>query len=174
MLILCMQSTRAYIGIGSNLDEPISQVHRALQALREISDSCLIAQSPLYRTVPLGGPLDQPDYINAVAVLDTRLTPYQLLISLQSLELAQNRTRTIRWGPRTIDLDLLLYGQLVNDDPQLTIPHPRMHQRAFVIYPMYDVAPSLVIPGMDVLLSTLLNDCCQQELYQLGSKDSLN
>ncbi len=166
-----MQSTRAYIGIGSNLDDPIRQVHRALQALNKISDSCFIAQSPLYRALPLGGPLDQPDYINAVAVLDTRLTPCQLLVSLQSLELAQNRTRTIRWGPRTIDLDLLLYGQLVNDDPQLTVPHPRLHERAFVLYPMHDISPSLVIPGMG-LLSTLLNNCRQQKLYRLGSKGS--
>lgn len=165
-----MQPARAYIGIGSNLDDPISQVRRALEALNGILASCCVARSPLYRTSPLGGPPNQPDYINAVAALDTGLTPSQLLVVLQSLELAQGRIRNGRWGPRTLDLDVLLYDRLISDDPRLTLPHPRLHERAFVLYPLYDIAPDLIIPGQGPL-SELLAHCSSQTLIRLDSEN---
>ncbi|MFZ1326443.1 MAG: 2-amino-4-hydroxy-6-hydroxymethyldihydropteridine diphosphokinase [Candidatus Contendobacter sp.] len=142
-----MPAARAYIGIGSNLDDPVQQVQRAFQALRTLPVSRLSAQSPLYRSAPVGGPPDQPDYINAVAVLDTTLLPAPLLAALQQLEQAQGRTRAVRWGPRTLDLDLLLYDALVSEAPNLTLPHPRLQERAFVLQPLYDLAPQLIIPG---------------------------
>lgn len=165
-----MQPARAYIGIGSNLDDPISQVRRALEALNGILASCCVARSPLYRTSPLGGPPNQPDYINAVAALDTGLTPSQLLVVLQSLELAQGRIRNGRWGPRTLDLDVLLYDRLISDDPRLTLPHPRLHERAFVLYPLHDIAPDLIIPGQGPL-SELLANCSSQTLIRLDSEN---
>jgi len=165
-----MRPARAYIGIGSNLEDPIRQVRRALQALNGILASSCVAQSPLYRTAPVGGPPGQPDYINAVAALDTGLTPYQLLMALQTLELAQGRTRNVRWGARTLDLDLLLYDQLTSDDPRLTLPHPRLHERAFVLYPLRDIAPNLTIPGHGPL-AELLARCPPQVIARLDSSD---
>ena len=165
-----MQPARAYIGIGSNLDDPIQHVRRAFQALSGVLASCCVARSPLYRSAPVGGPPDQPDYINAVAALDTGLTPGQLLAVLQSFELAQGRIRTVRWGPRTLDLDLLLYDQLICDDPRLALPPPRLHERAFVLYPLYDIAPTLSIPGQGSLRELRAN-CPQQGLIRLDSDD---
>lgn len=138
---------RAYVGIGSNQDDPLAQIRRAFQALNAIPTSRCVAQSPLYRTAPVGGPPDQPDYLNAVAAVDTTLAPKELLAALQAIETAQGRVRTVRWGARTLDLDLLLYGQITQDDPQLTLPHPRMHERAFVLHPLRDIAPNLTLPG---------------------------
>ena len=165
-----MQPARAYVGIGSNLDDPIGQVRRAFQALADILATCCVARSPLYRTAPVGGPADQPDYVNAVVALDTGLTPKQLLMVLQALELAHGRNRTVRWGARTLDLDLLLYDQITSDDPWLTLPHPRLHERAFVLYPLYDIAPTLTIPGRG-RLSELLANCSQQTVIRLDSEN---
>ena len=165
-----MHPARTYIGIGSNLGDPIRQVRRAFQALTGILASGYVAQSPLYRTAPVGGPPGQPDYINAVVALDTGLTPQQLLMALQTLELAHGRTRTARWGPRTLDLDLLLYDRLVSDDPRLTLPHPRLHERAFVLYPLRDIAPDLDIPGHGPLAG-LLARCPPQAITRLDSVD---
>lgn len=164
-----MPQARAYIGIGSNLGEPIKQVNDAFRALEHLPASICIARSPLYRSAPMGGPPDQPDYINAVAALDTHLTPAQLLVALQAIELAQGRIRTVRWGPRTLDLDLLLYDQHVSDDPQLTLPHPRLQERAFVLYPLYDIAPDLVIPRQGCLHALLAN-CPRNGLIRLDNE----
>ncbi|MFO1371104.1 MAG: 2-amino-4-hydroxy-6-hydroxymethyldihydropteridine diphosphokinase [Candidatus Competibacteraceae bacterium] len=129
-------SARAYIGIGSNLDNPVTQVRWAFTALNALPASHCIAQSPLYRTAPVGGPPGQPDYINAVAALDTTLAPDAMLMALQMLEATRGRVRAVRWGPRILDLDLLLYDQFQRDDARLTLPHPRLHERAFVLYPL--------------------------------------
>lgn len=161
---------RAYIGIGSNLDNPISQVRRAFQALAALPACRPVAHSPLYRTAPVGGPPGQPDYINAVTVLDAMLAPNELLTALQALEEAQGRVRTEHWGARTLDLDLLLYDQLISDDPRLTLPHPRLHQRAFVLYPLRDIAPNLNIPGHGPLAG-LLARCPPQTITRLDSVD---
>lgn len=140
-------SSRAYIGIGSNLQDPVSQVRRAAEALGRLPQTRLSALSPLYRN-PAVGPGEQPDYVNAVAVVETTLEPHALLDALQSIEIAQGRERgPMRWQARTIDLDVLLYGDRVIDDAHLTVPHPRMGERAFVLKPLHDVAPRLDVPG---------------------------
>ena len=162
-----MQPVRAYIGIGSNLDNPVAQVQRAFQALDDLPACANIACSPLYRTAPIGGPPGQPDYINAVAALDTVLTADDLLKALQALETVQGRIRAVRWGARTLDLDLLLYGQMIRNDPWLILPHPRLHQRAFVLQPLHDIAPNLTIPGRGTL-TELLASGPLQAIAQLG------
>ncbi|HRX71078.1 MAG: 2-amino-4-hydroxy-6-hydroxymethyldihydropteridine diphosphokinase, partial [Candidatus Competibacteraceae bacterium] len=161
-----MPSVRAYIGIGSNLHDPAHQVRRALQGLATLPVSRLTVCSPWYRTAPVGGPSGQPDYLNAVAALETTLTPDALLAALQALENAQGRIRAERWGPRTLDLDLLLYGSITRNDPRLTLPHPRLHQRAFVLYPLYDIAPDLTIIGQGKL-TMLLRNCPSQSIVRL-------
>ena len=136
----------AYIGLGSNLGDPARQVRDALHEVGNLPESGIVARSPLYRSAPMG-PVDQPDYVNAVAALRTALTPLELLEALRSIEDAHGRDRAVpRWGPRTLDLDILLYGDLVLEDRQLVIPHPGLTSRNFVVYPLLRVAPGLVLP----------------------------
>jgi len=138
--------TAVYIGIGSNLDNPLNHVTQAIHALGQLADSEYIATSALYRSAPMG-PADQPDYINAVSLLHTRLTPMELLDQLQAIERAHGRIHDgQRWGPRTLDLDLLLYGEKIINDTRLRVPHPGLHERSFVLYPLQDINPDLVIP----------------------------
>ena len=138
----------AYIGIGSNLDNPVEQVLRARRALAELPRTRLLDFSPLYRN-PAVGPGEQPDYVNAVAAIETELNPHALLEALLAIEAAQGRTRErLRWRPRTLDLDVLVYGERVIRDHDLTVPHPRIRERAFVLRPLADVAPELAIPGV--------------------------
>lgn len=165
-----MQPVRAYISVGSNLGDPPSQMRRAFQALAALPASRCATRSPLYRTTPVGGPSDQPDYLNAVVALDTTLEPDALLTALQEIENAQGRMRTARWGPRTLDLDLLLYGALIRDDPWLTLPHPRLHERAFVLYPLYDIAPALLLPGLGRLRDWLAS-CPPSGVTRLDVRD---
>jgi 2-amino-4-hydroxy-6-hydroxymethyldihydropteridine diphosphokinase len=136
----------AYIGLGSNLDGPQDRVDRALAALGDLPRSRLVARSALWRTPPVG-PVAQPPFINAVAGLLTQLAPEDLLAQLLGIERGQGRQREQRWGPRTLDLDLLAYGTQVVDSPGLQVPHPEMHQRAFVLYPLAELAPDLWVPG---------------------------
>jgi len=138
---------RAFVGVGSNLDEPLAQVAAALTAMAVIADTDLVAQSSCYRSTPLG-PADQPDYINAVVELATALSPHALLAELQAIENAQGRQRVERWGPRTLDLDLLLYADWQLHTDALTLPHPEMHKRAFVLVPLLEIAPDTMIPGL--------------------------
>jgi 2-amino-4-hydroxy-6-hydroxymethyldihydropteridine diphosphokinase len=136
----------AYVGLGSNLGDPARQVRDALDEIGDLPESGLVARSPLYRSAPMG-PVDQPDYVNAVAALRTGLAPRALLEALRSIEDAHGRDRAVpRWGPRTLDLDILLYGDLVVDDRALIIPHPGLTSRNFVVYPLLRVAPGLVLP----------------------------
>ncbi|MEQ8204532.1 MAG: 2-amino-4-hydroxy-6-hydroxymethyldihydropteridine diphosphokinase [Woeseia sp.] len=138
----------AYIGIGSNLDEPLQQVEQAISALADLEQSRLVLRSSLYRTSPVG-PQDQPDFVNAVAAVLTHLAPLDLLAALQAIENAQGRTRSgERWGPRTLDLDLLVYGNVPVATPTLTVPHPRIAERNFVLLPLSEIAPHLPIPGL--------------------------
>ncbi|AZZ44335.1 2-amino-4-hydroxy-6-hydroxymethyldihydropteridine diphosphokinase [Pseudomonadaceae bacterium SI-3] len=133
---------RVYIGLGSNLAEPRQQLRGALDALARIPNSQLAVVSSLYLSDPLG-PADQPRYNNAVAALDTSLSPLALLDALQAIELAQGRERKAeRWGPRTLDLDILLFGNRLISEPRLTVPHYHMHARAFVLYPLAEIAPA--------------------------------
>jgi len=142
----------AYIGVGSNLQDPERQVREALALLAELADSRLIAQSALYRNPPMG-PADQPDYVNAVAGLLTRQEPEALLRSLQALEQRLGRIRKAgdRWGPRIIDLDLLVYGSLQRSVPGLNLPHPGIFERNFVLLPLCDIAPALEVPGQGIV-----------------------
>jgi 2-amino-4-hydroxy-6-hydroxymethyldihydropteridine diphosphokinase len=136
----------AHIGLGSNLEDPVRHVRQALQELGSLPRTQLVARSSLYRTAPIGK-RDQPDFVNAVAVLATELAPRELLKELLALEARHGRVRGERNGPRTLDLDLLLLGELVIDEPGLQVPHARMHERAFVLLPLQDVSPDAVIPG---------------------------
>ncbi|GAB6389048.1 2-amino-4-hydroxy-6-hydroxymethyldihydropteridine diphosphokinase [Stutzerimonas marianensis] len=132
---------RVYIGLGSNLAEPRQQLRSALDAIDRLPDSRIVGISSLYLSDPMG-PQDQPRYNNAVAALDTSLTPLALLDALQAIELAQGRQRKAeRWGPRTLDLDILLFGDRLIDELRLKVPHYHLHARAFVLYPLAEVAP---------------------------------
>lgn len=146
-----MSVVRVYIGIGSNLGGPRAQVEKALQSLQSLSVNGEFTASPLYQTTPTG-PQDQPDFINAVAGFLTRLSAQDLLQALKVIENSQGRQRDgVRWGPRTLDLDLLLYGNESIDMDELTVPHPRIRERAFVMVPLFDVAPDISIPGQNDL-----------------------
>ena len=149
--------TRAFVAIGSNLSHPIQQVQQALQSLALLRETQLIAQSRLYRSKPMG-PQAQPDYINAVAALETRLSAQALLSALHDIELAQGRVRDgSRWGPRTLDLDILLFGDECINQADLCVPHPGLHERNFVLYPLQEIAADLVIPGRGPLMELLAN-----------------
>lgn len=137
---------RVFIGLGGNLGEPLTQfleVRRALNTHRQIT---VVASSPLYRTAPVGGPAGQPDYLNAVLELTTSLTALELLDCCRELEQRGGRQRDVHWGARTIDIDLLLADDLICSTPQLTLPHPRLHERMFVLQPLADLAADLIHP----------------------------
>ena len=160
---------RVFIGLGSNLAEPVSQLRGALAALDELPLTHLTAVSSLYASDPLGPP-DQPRYVNAVAALDTELAPLQLLDALQAIELAQGRVRKDeRWGPRTLDLDILLFGDRLIDEPRLKVPHYHMHARAFVLYPLAELAPTDLRLADGRLLKDLLAACPFVGLERLPS-----
>ena len=142
-------STVAFVALGSNLAHPRRQIARAVAALARLPRTRIVALSPNYMTAPLACDVDQPDYVNAVVALRTSLAPRALLAHLQAIERAQGRERgaaSPRNAPRTLDLDLLLFGRRRVRLPQLTIPHPRMHERAFVLTPLLDIAPAVAIP----------------------------
>ncbi len=132
--------TLAAIALGSNLDDPEAQVRRGFDEIAALPETELRARSGLYRTTPVGY-ADQPDFINACALVDTRLAPRALLENLLAIERAHHRVRTIPNGPRTLDLDIILYGDSKVDEPGLTIPHPRAHERDFVMKPLNDIWP---------------------------------
>ena len=157
----------AYIAVGSNLADPVSQAKQAIEALKTLPNSEFVQASSLYSSTPMG-PQNQPDYINAVAVLATRLSPLDLLDALQAIERQQGRTRDgERWGPRILDLDLLLYADQQIQNERLSVPHPGLGERNFVLYPLYDIAgEDLVIPGLDTL-GHLLEACPRQGLELL-------
>lgn len=136
----------ACIALGSNLGNPRAQVEQGFAALASLPKTRLTARSRLYRTPPWGG-IEQPDFINAVALLETALAPRTLLDALLAVEAAAGRVRGVRNGPRILDLDLLTYGLGVVDEPGLVVPHPRLHERAFVLLPLADLAPDLEVPG---------------------------
>jgi 2-amino-4-hydroxy-6-hydroxymethyldihydropteridine diphosphokinase len=137
----------AYIAIGSNLSDPAQQVLAAFDRISELPDTRLIVRSGLYRSAPLG-PQDQPEFMNACVGLLTQLEPEVLLDSLQAIERAMGKVPPpVRWGPRLIDLDLILYSDEHRAGPGLKLPHPRMHERNFVLYPLAEIAPSLALPG---------------------------
>nr|WP_298173567.1 2-amino-4-hydroxy-6-hydroxymethyldihydropteridine diphosphokinase [uncultured Pseudomonas sp.] len=158
---------RVYIGLGSNLAEPAQQLRSALAALAALPHTKLLASSSLYASDPLG-PADQPRYVNAVAMLDSALQPHALLDTLQRIEQEQGRTRKAeRWGPRTLDLDILLFGNRILDDARLQVPHYHMHARPFVLYPLAELTPELLLPDGRAL-DELLAACPFVGLERLG------
>ncbi len=145
----------SFVGLGSNLDNPVQHINKAHQAIAGLSGVEEIAFSPLYNSRPVG-PQDQPDFVNAVIHIKTRLSALDLLSQMQQIENAHGRVRSRHWGERTLDLDLLLYGQHSIKDPNLTVPHPEMPKRNFVLYPLADIAKKdLLIPGFGRLVELL-------------------
>jgi 2-amino-4-hydroxy-6-hydroxymethyldihydropteridine diphosphokinase len=134
------------VGIGANLGDPVAQVRAAIAALAALSDTRLVAASSLYRTAPVGYTA-QPEFVNAAVLLETGLGARALLGELQRLEAAAGRERSFKNAPRTLDLDLLLYGSETIVEPGLAVPHPRLHERAFALAPVVEIDPACVIPG---------------------------
>lgn len=182
----------AYVALGSNLDDPVAQVRAGAQALGKLPGTRLVSCSSLYRTAPLDV-TDQPDFINAVCMIDTNVPATELMQALLDIERAHGRQRDIPTamdggsagrgavptgtnagavfrpgGPRTLDLDLLLYDELVCHEPGLTLPHPRLHARAFVLYPLSEIAPGLSIPGRGSV-ETLRAGCAGQVIERLAA-----
>jgi len=156
----------AYIGLGSNLEDPLAQITHAFDELAEIAQTALLERSAIYSSQAIGP--EQPDYINAVALLDTHLEPLALLTALQAIEQAHQRLRIQHWGPRTLDLDLLLYGDQSINLERLTVPHPYLTQRSFVLYPLSDITPNLHLPD-GTPLAELLSRCPADGLARLPS-----
>ncbi|HDS7134525.1 2-amino-4-hydroxy-6-hydroxymethyldihydropteridine diphosphokinase [Klebsiella sp. CN_Kp104] len=149
--------TLVYIAIGSNLASPLEQVNAAIRALADIPDSRVVSVSSLYRTPPLG-PQDQPDYLNAAVALETPLAPEALLDHTQRIELQQGRVRKAeRWGPRTLDLDIMLFGDAIINSERLTVPHYDMKNRGFMLWPLFEIAPQLHFPDGLALRAALEN-----------------
>jgi 2-amino-4-hydroxy-6-hydroxymethyldihydropteridine diphosphokinase len=159
---------RCYVALGSNLGNPVQTIEDAIDAMAALRGSLLKALSSLYRTAPIGLK-HQPDFINAVIAIDTRLGPRELLDELFAIEARFGRERSVKNAPRTLDLDLLLHGETVQDDPDVTLPHPRMHERAFVLAPLAEIAPDLIIPGRGPVAS-LLAACHDQRIHPLLRK----
>lgn len=164
----------AYIGLGSNLADPAQQIRAALQALQQLPATRLIHHSALYRSAPWGKP-DQPEFVNAVAELETTLTPHQLLDGLLGIEREAGRVRDgARWGPRLLDLDILVYADRRIDESDLRVPHPHLHERAFVLMPLAEIAPDLSIPGQGNVGSLLAridtSDCHVLEPNATGTE----
>jgi 2-amino-4-hydroxy-6-hydroxymethyldihydropteridine diphosphokinase len=138
--------TRAVIALGANLGDARAALRGASEAIETTPGLSMLAQSSVYSTAPIGG-VEQPDYLNAVVIVDTMLSPRELLDRLHGIENAWHRTREVRWGPRTLDLDLIDYTGVTSDDPELTLPHPRAHERAFVLVPWLEADPEAELTG---------------------------
>ena len=158
-------SSQAFIALGSNLKNPIYQIRQAFDEISQLSSSKLLVYSSLYRSAPIGR-LDQPDFINAVAKIETRLNPYELLSALLNIEKCHGRVRGSSNEPRTLDLDLLLYDDLKCDQHDLILPHPRLSQRAFVLKPLIEIAPHCHIPGYGDI-AELLAQCHHQRVNRI-------
>lgn len=148
--------TAALIALGSNLGDRLAHVAHGLRRLAEVPGTRVVAVSTLYETAPVGGPENQGPYLNAAALVETDLEPRALLDALHGIEAERERERLVRWGARTLDLDLLTHGDRVSDDPDLTLPHPRMHERRFVMVPVCDVAAGAVHPAFGRTMADLL------------------
>ncbi len=157
--------TQAFIGLGSNLDAPLEQVTRAVKEIAQLDETEVLAQSHWYRSKPVG-PEDQPDYINGAVLVSTALEAHQLLDGLQNIENEHQRVRKIHWGPRTLDLDILLFGQQTIATERLTVPHAYLRERNFVLYPLADICRHLVLPSGEELES-LLAHCSSDGLIPI-------
>lgn len=159
-----------FIGIGSNLQDPLQQVIAATEQLQQLPETIFLQASSCYQSPPLGPP-DQPNFINRVVSLETQLFPEPLLDCLQAIENAQGRVRLQHWGPRVIDLDILLYGEQIIASPRLTIPHAGLKERAFVLYPLAEIAPDLILPSGESVLK--LKAECTDQLCQVCKSGDL-
>ncbi|PHQ25582.1 2-amino-4-hydroxy-6-hydroxymethyldihydropteridine diphosphokinase [Marinobacter guineae] len=162
-------TTDAFIGLGSNLEEPAAQLARAVSELAALPGSTLVAQSAFYASRPVG-PQDQPDFVNGAVWLQTELEPHQLLDQLQAIEQAHGRERLRHWGPRTLDLDLLLFGERILDDKRLTVPHRELPNRDFVLQPLLDLKPDLTLPD-GTPVAALRHQCPDNRLRKLPPAD---
>lgn len=161
-----MEQCTVYIGLGSNLAEPKQQITQAIKSLNDIANSQIIAISSLYGSKPMG-PQDQPDYVNAVLALTTSLEPHALLDALQNIEQESGRERKEeRWGPRTLDLDIILFGKHIINTERLTVPHYGMKEREFVLIPLVEIAPTLTLPDNTPLIE-LANNIATNGLVKL-------
>jgi 2-amino-4-hydroxy-6-hydroxymethyldihydropteridine diphosphokinase len=174
--VITADITTAYIGLGSNLANPPEQIRTALRAIASIPQTRVVADSGLFLSKPLvppAGPIQQADYYNAVVKIETGLGAYELLDHLQQIEHAQQRQRGQRWGPRTIDLDILMFDNVQMKDERLTLPHPALAERAFVLYPLRHIDASLEIAGHG-MLSDLITRCPENGLQYLGTIEGYN
>ena len=162
-----MAAVKAYVGLGANLGKSEAQVRRAITALQTLPDTRLLATSSLYRSAPVGVG-EQPDFINAVAAIETGLSARALLDELLAIEARFGRQRDFPGTPRTLDLDLLLYGDRVIAKPGLIVPHPRMHERAFVLAPLAEIASDAIVPGKGPV-AALLASCANQKVDKLNA-----
>ncbi|BDX04703.1 2-amino-4-hydroxy-6-hydroxymethyldihydropteridine diphosphokinase [Planctobacterium marinum] len=161
-----MITESVYIGLGANLNDPVAQLKSALKSLQSLPDTQLVSHSSLYSSKPLG-PQEQPEYVNAVAELRTELAPLSLLDALQVIEQEQGRVRKEeRWGPRTLDLDIILFGKQIISCERLTVPHYHFHAREFVLYPLNQIAPALRLPD-GTPLATLISQVPDNGLTEL-------
>jgi len=158
--------TVAFIGLGSNQRDPQAQIEAAVAELDALPHTRVVKRSSLYRTAPVGY-APQPDFVNAVAQLETGMPAERLLAELQDIEKRHGRERPFRNAPRTLDLDLLLFGELQMESEKLVVPHPRMHERAFVLEPLVEIAPDVVIPGAGPAKQRL-QDCAGQDVERLA------
>ncbi|MDN6318838.1 MAG: 2-amino-4-hydroxy-6-hydroxymethyldihydropteridine diphosphokinase [Marinobacter sp.] len=161
--------TDVFIGLGSNLQEPAAQLARAVAELAALPDTTLIAQSPFYASRPVG-PQDQPDFVNGAVWLSSRLVPHALLDQLQAIEQAHGRERLRHWGPRTLDLDLLVFGSQTLNDDRLIVPHRELPNRDFVLQPLLDLKPDLTLPDGTTIV-TLRTQCPDNRLRRLPPPD---
>ncbi|VEE61344.1 2-amino-4-hydroxy-6-hydroxymethyldihydropteridinepyrophosphokinase [Shewanella putrefaciens] len=159
--------TQVFVALGANLEDPKAQLDNAVVALSALAENQSLKVSPYYGSAPMGDVV-QPDYINAVASFETSLAPIALLDALQEIENTQGRVRKEHWGPRTLDLDLLLYGDAIIDEPRLKVPHYGMKERSFVLVPLAAIAPDLVLPCKTPLRS-LISEKFLAELQLLGN-----
>lgn len=148
--------SRAFLGFGGNIGDTISHFYHAHQQLTDHPQNTIAGVSPIYQTPAVGGPEGQPDYLNAVVEIETHLSPHELLELCQKIEEEAGRTRDIHWGPRTLDIDILLIDHLIINDSRLTLPHPRLQQRHFVLLPLNDLAPQLCHPQIHTTIAELL------------------
>jgi 2-amino-4-hydroxy-6-hydroxymethyldihydropteridine diphosphokinase len=145
---------RAVLSLGSNIGDRLGTLQRCVQAIGQLPDTDVLVTSPVYQTAPVGGPA-QPDYLNAVLIVATGLRPQDLLAEANRIEADFGRVRAERFGPRTLDIDIISYDGLLSSDPELTLPHPRAHERAFVLVPWHDIDPAAELPGRGALSALL-------------------
>jgi 2-amino-4-hydroxy-6-hydroxymethyldihydropteridine diphosphokinase len=157
---------RVVLSLGSNLGDRVDNLQGAVDALFDAPGMAFVAMSPVYETDPVGGP-EQDDFLNVVIVAGTSLAPETLLERALNVENSMDRIREVRWGPRTLDIDIVAFGDVISEDPELTLPHPRAHERAFVLAPLAELAPSLQIPGRG-RVSDLLAATADQPIERLA------